>query len=71
VDAELAGKQYRMGGTFSAADAYLLTVGNWCARVGVDISALAQLAALRAPSPLRVSAANPDRWAQAPSSRCV
>ena len=48
VDGELAGKQYLMGDTFSVADAYLFTVTNWAAFVGLDISGLANLGAYRA-----------------------
>ena len=47
VDSELAGKQYLMGEQFSVADPYLFTVTNWPARVGVDISGFANLAAFR------------------------
>ena len=47
VDAQLAGKQYLMGDTFSVADPYLFTVTNWAPRVGVDLSSLANLAAFR------------------------
>ena len=47
VDGQLAGKQYLMGDTFSVADPYLFTVTNWAKLVGVDISALAHLAAFR------------------------
>jgi glutathione S-transferase len=45
VDGELKGKSYLMGDTFSVADGYLYTVANWCQFVGVDIAALANLAA--------------------------
>lgn len=48
VDGELAGQQYLTGEHFSVADAYLFTVTNWAPRVGVDISALANLNAYRA-----------------------
>jgi glutathione S-transferase len=48
VDGELAGKQYLMGDTFTVADAYMFTVTNWAQFVGLDISALANLAAFRA-----------------------
>ena len=47
VNSELAGKQYLMGEQFSVADPYLFTVTNWPARVGVDISGFANLAAFR------------------------
>jgi glutathione S-transferase len=45
VDAQLAGKQYLMGDTFSIADAYLFTVTNWAKHVGLDLSANANLGA--------------------------
>jgi len=48
VDGELASKPYLMGGQFSVADAYLFTVTNWPKLVGVDISSLTNVAALRA-----------------------
>lgn len=48
TDAELAGKQYLMGESFSVADAYLFTVSNWAQYVGVDLSSYANLLALRA-----------------------
>ena len=48
VDGELANRQYLMGDAFSVADAYLFTVTNWAAMVGVDISGLANLNAYRA-----------------------
>ncbi|MBK9571879.1 MAG: glutathione transferase GstA [Rhodoferax sp.] len=48
VDGELSTKPYLMGDHFSVADAYLFTVTNWPKLVGVDISGLANLAALRA-----------------------
>lgn len=48
VDGELASKPYLMGSQFSVADAYLFTVTNWPKLVGVDISGLANVAALRA-----------------------
>jgi glutathione S-transferase len=47
LDGELAGKQFLLGNDFSVADAYLFTVTNWAATVGIDISGLAHLAALR------------------------
>jgi glutathione S-transferase len=47
VDGELAQKPWLMGETFSVADPYLFTVTNWATHVGVDISALANLAAFR------------------------
>lgn len=48
VDGELAGRQYLMGDSFSVADPYLFTVTNWAPKLGVDISGLSHLAALRA-----------------------
>jgi glutathione S-transferase len=47
VDSELATNAYLMGDTFTVADAYLFNVSNWTRFVGVDISALENLAALR------------------------
>ncbi|MDQ3058843.1 MAG: glutathione transferase GstA [Pseudomonadota bacterium] len=47
VDGELAKKPYLMGEAFSVADPYLFTVTNWAPKVGMDISALAHLAAFR------------------------
>lgn len=48
LDGELAGKDYLLGAQFSVADAYLFTVTGWAQYVGVDISALQHLLALRA-----------------------
>jgi glutathione S-transferase len=48
VDRQLEGRSYLMGDTFSAADAYLFTVSRWAPYVGVDLSALPNLAAYRA-----------------------
>ena len=48
LDGELAGQPYLMGDTFTVADGYLFTVTNWPAKVGLDISGLANLAAFRA-----------------------
>jgi glutathione S-transferase len=45
VDAQLAGKQYLMGDTFTVADAYLFVVQSWGGYVGVDTSGLANLTA--------------------------
>ena len=47
VDAQLEGKDYLMGETFSVADPYLFTVTNWAAVVKVDISAFANITAFR------------------------
>lgn len=43
VDEQLAGKDYLLGSSFSAADAYLFTVSNWGKFVGVDLSRFAHL----------------------------
>ena len=48
LDSQLADKPYLMGEQFTVADGYLFTVSNWTARVGPDISALANLQAYRA-----------------------
>ena len=48
VDAQLEGKQYLMGDTFTIADAYLFTVTNWTAHTGIDISGLKNLGAFQA-----------------------
>ena len=48
VDAELAGKQYLMGDTFSVADAYLFTTTNWAQYVDLDLAPFANLLAYRA-----------------------
>jgi glutathione S-transferase len=45
VDAQLAGKTWLMGDTFTVADAYLFTVAGWGKYVGVDIAPLANLTA--------------------------
>lgn len=47
LDGELAGKDYLMGAQFSVADPYLFTVTNWAPKMGVDISGLTHLTALR------------------------
>ncbi|MDR2838085.1 MAG: glutathione transferase GstA [Azonexus sp.] len=60
VDGELKGRSnYLMGEHFTVADAYLFTICNWPARVGLDISGLANLAALR------------ERIAQRPAMQAV
>ena len=43
VDAQLEGRDYLMGETFTVADAYLFTVAGWGKYVGLDISSLARL----------------------------
>ena len=48
VDRQLEGRDYLMGERFCVADAYLFTVTNWAAYVGVDIGHLNNLAAYRA-----------------------
>jgi glutathione S-transferase len=48
VDAQLEGRQYLMGDSFSLPDAYLFTVANWGQHVGVDISGLKNLTAFQA-----------------------
>ena len=47
VDSALANNSYLMGDTFTVGDAYLFNVSNWTKFVGVDISALGNLAAFR------------------------
>jgi glutathione S-transferase len=47
VDSALSGTTWLMGDTFTVADAYLFNVSNWTRFVGVDISALENLASLR------------------------
>jgi glutathione S-transferase len=48
VNEQLEGKQYLMGDSFTAADAYLFTVTSWAKHVGVDVSGLANLQAYMA-----------------------
>jgi glutathione S-transferase len=38
LDGRLAGKEYAFGDTFTAADAYLVTVLNWCRKAQVDLT---------------------------------
>jgi glutathione S-transferase len=45
VDAQLAGRVWLMGETFTVADTYLFTVAGWGRYVGVDIAPLATLSA--------------------------
>ncbi|WP_028604124.1 glutathione transferase GstA [Ottowia thiooxydans] len=47
LDTLLAGKQYLMGDDFTVADGYLFTVTNWAKPMGIDLSALTNLVALR------------------------
>lgn len=48
VDGELAGKNYLLGDTFTAADTYLFVVAGWGKHVGVDITGLSHLSAFMA-----------------------
>ena len=48
VDGQLEGSDYLMGERFCVADAYLFTVSNWTAPVGIDIDDLKNLTAYRA-----------------------
>ncbi|MGL4230841.1 MAG: glutathione transferase GstA [Casimicrobium sp.] len=48
ADSKLAGRDYAMGDTFTAADAYLFTVSNWSKFVNLDLSAHKNLTALLA-----------------------
>ncbi len=48
IDAQLAGKQYLMGDTFTVADAYLYTCTRWCGFAKVDIAGLSNLEAYMA-----------------------
>ena len=48
VDAKLEGSDYLMGKQFSVADAYLFTIMNWAAGVGVDITGFKNIEAFRA-----------------------
>ena len=45
VDAQLEGKAYTMGDSFSVADAYLFVIANWVPVVGIDIGPLKNLGA--------------------------
>ncbi|OWQ85101.1 glutathione transferase GstA [Roseateles aquatilis] len=47
LDGQLDGKQYLMGDQFTVPDAYLFTVTNWGAHVGVDVSGYPNLVAYR------------------------
>ena len=38
IDGHLVGKQFMFGDAFSAADAYVVTVLNWCPMLHVDLS---------------------------------
>ena len=48
VDSQLAGRDYLLASGYSVADIYLFVVSGWGQYVGVDISGLANLGALRA-----------------------
>ena len=48
VDAQLEGKSYLLGETFSVADAYLFTVTNWAKHVGLDLAPYKNVAAYMA-----------------------
>ena len=45
VDAQLEGKAYTMGDSFSVADAYLFVIANWTPTLGIDITPLKNLSA--------------------------
>lgn len=47
LDAELKGKQYLMGDTFSVADGYLFTVTNWTKPMSIDLAPYPNLVAWR------------------------
>jgi glutathione S-transferase len=47
VDRHLEGKNYLLGEQFCVADAYLFTITNWAAGVGVDITGLKNIGAFR------------------------
>jgi glutathione S-transferase len=48
VDGKLAGKQYLMGDTFTAPDAYLYVMTRWADRIELDTSAMPNLKAFQA-----------------------
>jgi glutathione S-transferase len=48
VDTQLEGKDFLMGATFTVADGYLFTVGNWCKHVGIDTAPMKNLTAFMA-----------------------
>jgi len=43
VDAQLEGKSFLLGDSFSVADAYLFAVTNWAKHVGIDLSGFKNL----------------------------
>ena len=48
IAAQMAGKQYLMGDTFTVADGYLFTMLSWAERMKFDLSALPNLLAYKA-----------------------
>ena len=48
LDDQLAKKQYLLGDTFTAADAYAFTILNWTNFVGMDLKAYPNVAAYSA-----------------------
>ena len=48
VSAQLEGRDYLTGATFTAADAYLYTVASWAGLVDLDLSAHTNLTAFLA-----------------------
>ena len=47
LDGKLDGRDYLLGGKFSAADAYLFTVTNWARHVKLDLSEFANIEAFQ------------------------
>jgi glutathione S-transferase len=47
VDAQLAGRQFLTGDTFTVADAYLYVISGWTVPMKIDISSLKNLVAYR------------------------
>jgi glutathione S-transferase len=45
VDAQLEGRNWLMGDTFTVADGYLFNVSNWAKHVGLDLGGFAHLQA--------------------------
>ncbi len=45
VDQQLAGKEYIFGDNFSAVDAYLITILNWCSMFQIDLAPYANISA--------------------------
>ncbi len=48
IEAQLAGRQYLFGDTFTVADAYLFTVTNWARLVKLDLARFPNLLAFQA-----------------------